>query len=382
MVLTKSLWHKKLRAVMIICALATGVVGCQSTNNSDGVKSGIIAQGQGDYKQAFQSWKSGAEAGNRTAQYALGQLYEQGNGIKQDIEKAIYWYGEAAKQGYHPAVSRMTALIRDGGNAAVSSSQVLSAQVSEPKQQTDALSSTKATAAASTTVADDDIRIALVIGNGSYDIAPLANPVNDARLIGQTLSKLGFSVHLHLNINQKVMKRTISDFGRRLGEAGDKAVGLFYYAGHGVQVNGENFMIPVGAKIDRESDVDIEGVSAETVTGAMEFADSRLNLVVLDACRNNPFTRSFRSGNRGLARMAAPRGTMIAYSTGPGDVAADGDGANSPYTQALAGAMNIPGIPIERAFKLVRINVAKKTNNRQVPWESSSLTGEFYFKIP
>ncbi len=237
-----------------------------------------------------------------------------------------------------------------------------------------------AVVAGSVTQAATPPRIALVIGNGDYENTPLANPVNDARLIAQTLRQLDFQVLEHLNVNQKNMKRAIQLFGDRLELAGSEAVGLFYYAGHGVAVNGRNYLIPTDSAIDRESDVDIEAVATDTVLAQMEYTKNALNFVILDACRNNPYTRSFRSATRGLARMDAPRGTLISYATAPGDVALDGDGEHSPYSRALAKAMLKPGMLVEQMFKRVRQLVVAETENRQTPWESSSLTGDFYFK--
>ena len=222
-------------------------------------------------------------------------------------------------------------------------------------------------------------RIALVIGNGDYRQAPLANPVNDARLMARTLGAVGFEVALVTDADQKGMKRAILDFGDRLERAGRDAVGLFFFAGHGLQVNGENFLVPMNAAIRREKDVEVEAVSANWVLVQMEFAGNRMNLVILDACRNNPYARSFRSASRGLARMDAPRGSLVAYSTAPGDVAADGTGANSPYARALSRAIRVPGVPVEQVFKSVRLSVMEETGEAQVPWEASSLTGDFYF---
>lgn len=228
-------------------------------------------------------------------------------------------------------------------------------------------------------VAAAEPRVALVMGNGSYAVAPLANPVADARLMSRTLRDLGFQVVEVIDADQRGMKRAILDFGDRLERAGEDAVGLFFFAGHGIQVNGVNYLVPLEAAIRREKDVDVEAVSANWVLGQMEFAGNRMNLVILDACRNNPFARSFRSATRGLARMDAPRGSLVAYSTAPGDVAADGKGANSPYVTALARAMQMPGTAVEQMFKGVRRQVMAATNELQVPWEASSLTGEFYF---
>jgi uncharacterized caspase-like protein len=145
-------------------------------------------------------------------------------------------------------------------------------------------------------------------------------------------------------------------------------------------VNGTNYLVPIGAEIDKAADVDIESVSADTVLQQMEFAGSRVNIVVLDACRNNPLQRGLRAITRGLAPMDAAQGTFIAYSTAPGAVAADGSGSNSPYTKALANTIVQPGIGIEEAFRQVRADVMQATNDKQIPWDSSSLTAPFYFK--
>ena len=225
-------------------------------------------------------------------------------------------------------------------------------------------------------------RVALVIGNSAYEDSPLANPVNDARLMAETLRGLGFEVIERTDADQKEMKLAIFELGDRLEAAGKDAVGLFFYAGHGVQVDGQNYLIPLNAQISRERHVAIEAVGASWVLGQMEFAGNRVNFVILDACRNNPLTRGFRSQLRGLARMDAPTGSLVAYSTGPGDVAVDGDGTNSPYTLALSQVMQTPGLPAEKVFKLVRDAVREETKGEQTPWEESSMTGaDFYFKI-
>jgi len=224
-------------------------------------------------------------------------------------------------------------------------------------------------------------RVALIIGNGAYpSVGNLANPPNDAKLMAKTLRQVGFEVIERINANQKTMKRAIKEFGNKLEAAGKDSVGLFYYAGHGVQVGGTNYLIPVRVDIEDEADVSIEAVSADDVQVQMAYAGSRLNIIIMDACRNNPFKRGFRAASRGLAKMDATKGTLIAYATSPGDVAADGKGENSPYTQALAKALLSPGLTVERMFKKVRNDVVAATNSKQVPWESSSLTGrDFYF---
>lgn len=222
-------------------------------------------------------------------------------------------------------------------------------------------------------------RVALVIGNGSYESAPLRNPVNDARAIAKVLGDLGFAVSEQENLTQKDMKREIQAFGQRLVKGG---VGLFYYAGHGMQVGGHNYLIPVGAHIEHEKQVEYEGVDVGSVLGEMEFAKNRLNIVILDACRDNPFARESRSGIQGLASVDAPSGTLIAYATAPGSVANDGPGNNGTYTGELIRAIQSPGVKIEDVFKHVRSAVREDTQGRQVPWEASSLEGDFYFRVP
>jgi len=179
-------------------------------------------------------------------------------------------------------------------------------------------------------------RVALVIGNAAYPTSSLKNPVNDARAMAQALRELGFEVLARENVSQKDMRRAVIEFGDRLRNGG---VGLFYYAGHGLQVAGRNYMVPVDATIKSESEVEVESVDVASVLARMETARNRLNIVVLDACRDNPFGRSFRSAARGLAAIDAPSGTLIAYATAPGKLARDGEGANGLYTAELLRAI-------------------------------------------
>lgn len=222
-------------------------------------------------------------------------------------------------------------------------------------------------------------RTALVIGNSNYKSSPLENPTNDARAMSKALKALGFEVTELLNGDRNSMIRAIRGFGDRLKQGG---VGLFYYAGHGVQVGGENYLVPINAKIEQEPDVELESVRVTRVMAEMDKANNGLNIVILDACRNNPFARSFRSLSKGLAQMQAPVGTLLAYATAPGSVAADGEGKNGLYTSQLLRAMNTPGAKVEDVFKKVRRGVRKKSNGRQVPWESTSIEGDFYFVPP
>lgn len=221
-------------------------------------------------------------------------------------------------------------------------------------------------------------RVALVIGNAAYrHTSPLANPRRDAELMAEALTRAGFGVTKLLDADQKSMKRAMRDLGRAL--RGSDAVGLFYYAGHGVQLRGENYLIPVDADIKDQSEAGIEGVNVNEFLATMERAQSRINIVVLDACRDNPFAAGSRSATRGLARVSAPSGSYIAYATSPGAVALDGQGGNSPYARALSRAIATPGLTIEQVFKQTRASVQAATNRQQTPWETSSITGEFYF---
>ena len=225
--------------------------------------------------------------------------------------------------------------------------------------------------------ASADRRLALVIGNAAYRTAPLRNPVNDARAMTRTLRELGFEVIALENAPQSKMKRAIDEFGSRLRRQG--GVGLFYFSGHGMQVRGRNYMIPLGATLSGEADVEYEAVDAGRVLAKLDIAGNRMNIVILDACRNNPFSRSFRSSSSGLATMDAPSGTLVAYATAPGKVAADGEGKNGLYTEKLIRYMQQPGLSLERVFKRVRTDVRRESGGKQVPWENTSVEGEFYF---
>jgi hypothetical protein len=222
-----------------------------------------------------------------------------------------------------------------------------------------------------------ETRTALVIGNSEYSFGPLVNPANDAKLMGETLAQTGFKVNTVLNADRQAMQCALLDFSRDIRDK--DTVGLFYFAGHGVQVNGQNYLIPIDADIKAESEVKIFGINVDEFVATLERADGRTNIVILDSCRNNPFGSAGRSLNKGLAAIDAPTGTFIAYSTAPGQIALDGEGANSPYATALAKALVEPNIPIEQAFKLTRRDVLNVTKSTQTPWESSSLTGDFVF---
>ena len=220
-------------------------------------------------------------------------------------------------------------------------------------------------------------RVALVVGNSSYLMGPLKNPVNDAEDMAKVLPTLGFRVTLLRNATHQQMIEAINAFGQELKKGG---VGLFYFAGHGVQSKGRNYLIPVNARIEAESQLEFDTVDANRVLAAMDDAGNRVNLVILDACRDNPFARSFRSVSHGLAQMEAAQGTYIAFATGPGSVAADGSGRNGLYTQYLLQSLKQPDTDIDKVFRRVTAEVARATSGKQVPWVSSSLTGDFSFR--
>jgi len=221
-------------------------------------------------------------------------------------------------------------------------------------------------------------RHALVIGNSAYtQTSPLRNPVNDAKSMTSSLQALGFTVTTLTDSNQRAMDQAIRKFGKTLRNQG--GVGLFYYAGHGMQVDGENFLLPVDIDPSTEADVHYDAVPVGKLLGQMEAAGNGMNIVILDACRNNPFARSFRSASKGLAQVSAPSGTFISYATGPGKVAADGEGGNGLFTEKLVAHLATPGLKLEEVFKRVRVDVQRESMGKQVPWDSSSVTGDFFF---
>ena len=228
-------------------------------------------------------------------------------------------------------------------------------------------------------------RIALVVGNSAYQNVPrLDNPRNDAALMANTLAGLGFTLvggRAQLDLDKSAMDTAVQNFGRQVQGAD---VALFYYAGHGVQVAGSNYLVPVAANPTREADVDFQMVDVNLVLRQMQGSGTRLNMVILDACRNNPFgARGLRASDGGLAQMRAPEGTLISYATQPGNVAQDGSDGNSPYTKALAATIKQSGLDIFQTFNQVGLAVKRETGGAQQPWVSSSpIDGTFYFVAP
>ena len=225
-------------------------------------------------------------------------------------------------------------------------------------------------------------RVALVIGNRDYATAPLRNPVNDALAMTQVLQEVGFDVMSHTDIGKKKMAQVINRFGKKIAKGG---VGLFYFAGHGMQVKGENYLIPVDVNTNGERAVKRTSIKLAQVTRSMKSAGNRMNIIILDACRDNPFrtiTRGFNQPiiTRGaLAKIDAPYGTYIAFATAPGSRASDGDGSNGLYTEALKEVIKIPELKIEDVFKRVRKMVHKQSGGSQQTWDNTSIVGDFYF---
>jgi hypothetical protein len=226
-------------------------------------------------------------------------------------------------------------------------------------------------------------RVALVIGQSAYrTVPPLPNPANDAKVMAELLGTAGFDVTTASDVSQSEMRKAIADFADTLNAKGPDTVALIYYAGHGLQVDGENFLLPVDVSALHEADIPLQGVRLNDLLNALATVPSKVRIIMLDACRDNPFPALEKEVGRGLALVdtkAGAAGTFISFSTSPGAVAEDGSGVNSPYTSALLVAARERGLTLEQALKRVRLAVNKSTDGRQTPWDSSSLTSDFYF---
>jgi len=233
-----------------------------------------------------------------------------------------------------------------------------------------------ALSAAAQAPAPKPTRVALVIGNSKYAAAPLPNPVNDAADMAKALEAAGFTVIRRENASLREMHLALREFGDKLGKT---STGLFYFAGHGVQVRGRNYLLPVDADVAREDEVAFSAMDLGAVMEKLDTARNPVNLVILDACRDNPFGSRFQATAKGLAQVEAPPGTLIAFSTAPGSAAADGAGRNGLYTGHLLAEMKKPGASIEETFRTVRASVRRDSKGAQVPWESTSLETEFKF---
>jgi hypothetical protein len=234
-----------------------------------------------------------------------------------------------------------------------------------------------------THAASAENRLALVIGQSAYRSVPaLPNPANDAKAVTQLLTDSGFEVSTAADLSQTEMREKVSEFAGKVAAKGADTVALVFYAGHGLQIDGENFLVPVDIDVKREADIPIQAVRLNDILNTLTSVPSKMRILMLDACRNNPFPDISKTAGGGLAivdaKVGSP-GTFLSFSTSPGAVAEDGSGANSPYTTALLAAGKESGIPIEETFKRVRLAVNKVTEGRQTPWDSSSLTEDFRF---
>lgn len=219
-------------------------------------------------------------------------------------------------------------------------------------------------------------RVALLIGNNNYGSTPLRNAANDAHDLGEALKDLGFQVIVRQNASRKDMIDAIREFGNAIDGAN---TALFFYAGHAMQFKDRNYLVPIDAAMGSEEDVTFFSVELGQIFDRMDRARTRFNFIILDACRDNPFAASFKVTSAGLAQMSAPSGTLIAYATAPGSVAADGYGRNGIYTKYILQNIRVPDIPAEIMFKRVREGVEQETRRLQTPWDSSSLKGDFTF---
>ncbi len=225
-----------------------------------------------------------------------------------------------------------------------------------------------------------EARVALIVGNSDYKSAPLENPANDASDLANALEKKGFKVLVRENVGERGLKEAVDTFAKYLQKGG---IGLFFFAGHGIQVKDQNFLMPVDIGFESETDIAYKGVSAEYVLSRMAEAGNRVNIVILDACRNNPF-QAAKKTSKGLGVMNVGRaevGTFIAYATSPGSVARDGTGRNGIYTRSLLRALDAPDSDIDKVFGRVRTGVVQETAGDQVPWTSSSVIGSFSFDV-
>ncbi|HEY4738746.1 MAG TPA: caspase family protein [Xanthobacteraceae bacterium] len=226
-------------------------------------------------------------------------------------------------------------------------------------------------------------RVALVIGESAYrSVTPLPNPANDAKAVAKLLADSGFEVTTASDLSREEMNGKVGDFAATIAAKGPDTVALVFYAGHGLQIDGENFLVPVDVDPRREADIPLQAVRLNDVLNTLNAVPSKMRILLLDACRNNPFPDINQTAGRGLAMIDAKSGapgTFVSFSTSPGAEAEDGTGADSPYTTALLSTARTPGLPIEQAFKQVRLAVNKATDGRQTPWDSSSLTDDFEF---
>jgi hypothetical protein len=316
--------------------------------------------------------------------------FEPGLACPQQISVAEISLEEDAMSGFKSLLlcaGLLGSLLSFANGAALAqttNAEIASGVQSPPKSLTQAVAqplppAAAANPSASAALSGPEQRVALVIGNSNYQsVPPLPNPDNDAQSMAQFLNSAGFEVVEATDLTQNDMIKVVQDFSSRVASHGPNTVAMIYYAGHGVQLAGENYLVPVDAKISSPADLVNDSVRLVDVMATLEAIPSRMRIVVLDACRNNPFP-TINDAGRGLAIVDAPNGSIVGYSTAPGAEAQDGAGGHSPYTSAFLQLAREPNLPIEQLFKRIRLEVNHSTDGQQTPWESSSLTSDFYF---
>jgi TPR repeat protein len=357
-------------------------------------------------QKALELAQLASDKGSGWASTILGRMYRDGNGIERDRSKAAQYFELSDNRGSVEGIVDLAEFrLRDNptpesiegikrlldraadiddwtltGQQAKYLAMKLKVEVERLKLPTQVANQQAQIPQQQQAVLRNEKRIALVVGNGNYKIRPLKNSKNDADDVSRSLKATGFEVIDLRDATLPQMRTAVRQFGDRLV---NNDVGLVYYSGHGVEVKGRNYFIPVNADIQREDEIADQGLDVSLILEKMSTAGKGVNILIVDACRDDPFGRSFRSSSRGLAQMDAPRGTIIAYATSPGKVASDGDPRerNSPYTKHLVKAMQSPNKPIEQVFKEVRRAVQDETKNQQTPWENTSLSGDFFFRV-
>ena len=351
-----------------------------------------------DYTQAVKWYQKAADQGLADAEHNLGVLYESGHGVTQDYAQALKWYQKAADQGFANAEYAIGFMREFGQGVPKDDAEALKwYQKAADGGEVDAKAAIERVnariqqaSAAIPPAASNEQRIALVIGNSHYlNVAQLNNPANDAQSVAAVLQNDGFRLvddKVFVDLDRTAFEQALQQFGDQIQAETAKGptVAFFYYAGHGLEVKGVNYLVPTAADPHKESDVSLQAVPLDAVFEQMDSGDAKLKIVVLDACRNNPFAdRGLRAIEGGLAQVNAPDGTLIAYATRPGTTAQDGSGAHSPYSQALTEALGEQGRGLFDVFNDTAVQVMHRTNRAQIPWtDESAIEGSFYFIHP
>ena len=373
--------------------------------------------------QAIYWFKNAAEKNNAMAQHFLGKIYENGDGVEKNINEAIAWYQKAADNNYVEAKNALARL--KGGKASnnkslakvgkknnniknkqtgtakdVAKKETTSTKTNAAPKTTPVIATTSSEAKANPSVNNskknitkentalkvpNQKRIALIIGNADYPLGRLANPVNDAKDVGKKLKSLGFKTMIRTNEHRGKTRESVAEFCK---QAKQYDAILFYYAGHAIQDQGVNFLVPINAKIESRADIEDECISLNWILRKMNETGVKTKIIVLDACRDNPVVNSWEQDSRGFspeglsAMNSVPEGTFLVYSAQAGKKAKDGVGSrNSPYTNALLKVLDIPMLPIHDVFHRVKNIVAKQTQNTQIPSQTDNLLGDFYFNL-